>query len=254
MKSFRLPTQSTGIDGVVEERRNLLIATPAVMGALLASPRRLFAALDDAQASEQVEQFLEETAERALELKADDSASGQEAYLDYIVERSMTVANVPTDNLDDRSWFDMDPGVYLGVAGRNQAFFIVHWRFDPHAFLPAHCHPRTSVCTLTVEGSTVVRHFDVPADAPPYRTDHETEFLIHETRRVELAAGDTSTLSEHRDNIHLFEAGPDGARGIDVTTDYGGDGSFSFLEFDRNRPQDEKTRAFAARWIGRRLA
>ena len=92
----------------------------------------------------------------------------------------------------------------------------------------------TSVCTLGLDGASTLRHFEIESDAPSYRDDRDTEFLIRETRQLRLEAGSTSTLTEHRDNIHLFEAGPQGARGIDVTTDYGGDGSFSFLEFDRH--------------------
>lgn len=254
MQCFRLDGETQEADGFSEQRRHLLIATPAVMTALLASPRDLLAALDEAESSAQIDAFLDATKARALELKADDSAAGQDAYVKFLADRVTTVANVPTKNLDDQSWFDMDPGVYLGVAGSNKAFFVVHWKFDPGAFLPAHCHPKTSVCTLALEGNAVVRHFEAPADAPPYRSDRTTEFLVKETRRVTLSPGVTSTLTETRDNIHLFEAGPDGARGIDVTTDYGGDGSFSFLDFDRNRPVDTAANTYSARWIGRKLA
>jgi hypothetical protein len=39
-----------------------------------------------------------------------------------------------------------------------------------------------------------------------------------------------------RDNIHYFEAGDAGARGLDITTAYGGDGRFSFVAFQPDKP------------------
>lgn len=100
---------------------------------------------------------------------------------------------------------------------------------------------------------STVRHFEVDPGAPSYRYDRETEFLIRETRRVSLTARATSTLTEHREHVHLSEAGPAGARGIDITTDYVGDGSFSFLAFDRNKAEAAAGRVYRALWVGSKI-
>lgn len=253
MKCFRLPTIPTGIPGYSEERRRLLVGAPAVLAAVLASPRRLLAVLESPEPDRSLELFISGTARRAAALKSDTSAGGQDAYVSYLADAVAAVTHVPKEDLGTRSWKDLDPGVFLGVSGRNAAFFVVHWRLEPGAFLPAHCHPKTSVCTLGLEGLSTVRHFEVPPTAPSYRDDGESEFPIRETRRIELRAGTVSTLTEHRDNVHLFEASEQGARGIDVTTDYGGDGSFSFLAFDREDPVDREAGVYLARWIGTSL-
>ena len=253
MKIFSIPTVDSPVPGYSEQRRMLVIGAPAGLALLLSSQSQLLAAMDEANSDAELEKFLSESLDRALELKADVSADGQDKYVEYLANLVTAIGDVSADALSSTSWQGFDPGVFIGMSGRNRAFFVVQWRLAPGAFLPPHCHPRTSVCTLGLEGTSVLRHFEVGPDAPSYRSDRETEFLIRETRRLELHAGMTSTLTEQRDNIHLFEAGPDGARGIDVTSDYGGDGTFSFLEFDRHRPEDASGSIYRARWIGSKI-
>lgn len=250
MKCFRIAPAKSTIPGYRESRRHVLLAAPAVMAGFLASPSRLIAALDGAQTNELLDEFISSSNQMAVALKADDSAAGQDAYVTYLTESVAHIDEVARANLSSTSWKGFDPGVFLGESGRNQAFFVVHFDLEPGAFLPPHCHPKTSVCTLGIEGSSVLRHFETENSAPDYKVDRETEFLIRETRRVQLEAGRISTLTEYRDNIHLFEAGPRGSRGIDVTTDYGGDGSFSFLQFDHKNPVDEENKQYSAKWIG----
>lgn len=254
MKCFRLPALRSRTDGYRELRRHVLLGTPATLAACLASPNRLLAALGESESSRQLEQFIEDTNERASRMKSDASSSGQDSYVKYLSEAVSAIDQVSKDGLSSRSWKNLDPGVFLGTSGRNKAFFVVHWQLDPGAFLPPHCHPKTSVCTLGLDGSATLRHFETGPDVPSYRDDRESEFLIRETQRLELTAGSISTLTEYRDNIHLFIAGNQGARGIDVTTDYGGDGSFSFLEFDHDRPVNRSDATYLAKWIGTSLS
>lgn len=254
MNCFRLPRATSSTPGYSEIRRHLLIGAPAALAACLAIPSRLLFALSENESEDQLEIFIATATQRALQLKSDTSGAGQDAYVSYLAEGVSNVREVSQESLSTSSWKGMDPGVFLGVSGRSKAFFVVNWKLEPGAFLPPHCHPKTSVCTLGLDGTTILRHFEAESTAPSYRDDRETEFLIHETRRLELRAGSISTLTEHRDNIHLFQAGNRGARGIDVTTDYGGDGSFSFLEFDHHKPVDRNTGAYSARWIGTSLS
>lgn len=250
MKRFHVPTATSVVPGYSEQRRMLVIGAPGALALLLSSKARLAAALDEAMDDDDLDRFIVDTADRAVALKADASPAGQDEYVRFIEEAVAVINDVSSDPLSDKSWKDFDPGVYLGDSGRNRAFFVVQWHLDPGAFLPPHCHPVTSVCTLGLDGDATLRHFEPGPDAPSYRDDRETDFLVRETRRLRLTSGVTSTLTAQRDNIHLFEAGPVGARGIDVTTDYGGDGTFSFLEFDRHTPEDISRSLYRARWIG----
>lgn len=252
MKCFQVPTSRSSVPGYVETRRQILVGASTALAACIASPNQLLAALQDSDYDDSLERFIDGTSRQATELKLNATQSGQDQYVNYLAGAVSEVDNAPVDNLSESSWKNLDPGVFLGVSGRNMAFFVVHWQLEPGAFLPPHCHPKTSVCTLGLRGDATLRHFEAEAGAPSYRDDRDSEFLIKETRRIELTAGTTSTLTEYRDNIHLFVAGKQGARGIDVTTDYGGDGSFSFLEFDHNKPARSPD-SYLARWIGTSL-
>lgn len=50
-----------------------------------------------------------------------------------------------------------------------------------------------------------------------------------------------------RDNIHAFQVGKDGARGIDITTCHGKDIGFSFLNIEE-KPSNAEQRLFEANW------
>ena len=70
---------------------------------------------------------------------------------------------------------------------------------------------------------------------------------MQETHDELLTAGRINTLSAVRDNIHTFAAGPDGARGIDITTYHGPDQGFAFLDID-HEPTDARGRLYRAVW------
>lgn len=143
------------------------------------------------------------------------------------------------------------PPVELGIVHRGSPFIVIHWKLAPGAFLPAHCHPKTSVCTVGLAGEARLRNFEIAGTAPDFNTDSTTPFDLRETKSEVMRKGRINTLSPDRDNIHCFHAGRDGARGIDITTPHGGDGKFSFLTLDYRKPVDAENRLFEATWTGR---
>ena len=181
----------------------------------------------------------------------DRSPTGQDAYLLRIASMAMGLKGVPDTKLG--VFANLDPEVRFGISYRGKPFFIVQWWMAPGAILPAHRHPRASVCTVGVEGETRLRHFEALPDAPEYNSGSKATFLMRQTRDQILTPGRVSTLSSSRDNIHYFHAGPAGARGIDITTGYGGGGSFSFIQFDPDKPADRNKGLYEAVWIGSKL-
>ena len=95
-----------------------------------------------------------------------------------------------------------------------------------------------------------MRHFDA-VGAPPL--DSRETFRIRETENRVLRAGRSTSLTPERDNIHTFEAGPEGALGFDINTFLPGEGDWSMLELDESsgRPLQGYERVFEARWIGK---
>jgi hypothetical protein len=139
----------------------------------------------------------------------------------------------------------LDPPVSFGVSFRGKPFFIVEWSLEPGAVLPPHCHPNVSVCTLGLEGEARIRNFEIVGDAPDFSS--KQAFQIRETHNEIIAPGRLNTLSAFRDNIHTFQAGKQGARGIDISTYHGPDVGFSFLDIG-DRARDAKRRIYEAAW------
>lgn len=192
--------------------------------------------------------FLKECRAVAGALFKDASPSGQDAYLQRLGALAVRLKGQPPGRMFP--FGKLEPRVEFGPSYRGVPFVIIQWRMHPRAVLPAHCHPGTSVCTLGLEGEARLRNFEVEGTAPAFNSGSGETFLIRETHSQVLTAGRLNTLSAVRDNIHYFEAGPDGARGIDITTPYSGDGSFSFVAFDPDRPKDARRRVFEAAWKG----
>lgn len=222
------------------ERRQLLAASAL----FLARPRPAV------RAAQSWESFLAEAPEQVAELAKGTTPREHDAYLYALASLAARIERVPGGALS--AFGGLDPEVLFGMLHRGQPFFVVEWRLAPQAFLPGHCHPGASVCTLALEGECEIRHYEVEPGAPAYDAKEQEPFRLRETRRQLLRPGSLSTLTPQRDNLHLFRAGPKGAHGIDITTMHAGDGSFSFVELDPDAPADAERGLYAARWIGKK--
>jgi hypothetical protein len=193
------------------------------------------------------EYFLKQSTPAAEALYKDSSPRGQEAYLHYLAS---AIARVQPDQVPRAKvgrFGSLDPPVHFGISYRGKPFFIVEWRLEPNAFLPPHCHPNASVCTVGLEGEARIRNFEIVGQAPEFRS--RQTFLVRETHNEVISRGRINTLSSTRDNIHTFRAGKSGARGIDISSLHGPDVGFSFLDI-AERPRDLEDRVFEAVWKG----
>jgi hypothetical protein len=242
-----MPDGSELAPGVAIERRSILWM-PLVFAAAILRPAR--AAAPPAPPLDW-DDFIRLCPADAAQWARDASAIGQDAYLNRIAAWAVRLKAAPDTKLG--AFAGLDPKVEFGPSFRGVPFAVIQWRMDPHAVLPAHCHPQASVCTVGMEGEARVRHFEIDGPAPTFDSGSRAPFLIRETRRQIISPRRISTLSSTRDNIHYFEAGDLGARGLDITTMYGGDGSFSFVRFQPEKPKDPKNGLFEAVWTGMRL-
>jgi hypothetical protein len=94
-----------------------------------------------------------------------------------------------------------------------------------------------------------VRNFHA-ASTPPVE-DHDQPFEVIETGGELMEPGFVNLVGEKRNNIHWFEAGPDGAEGIDLSTTVGGQQPFSFLRLGTETRGPLDARRFSARWVGK---
>jgi hypothetical protein len=239
--------------GVIIERRSLLwLPAVAALGALV-RPFRAFGSDSSGRLSRGTlswEEFLKESLPLARDLVGDESPAGQDVYLLRLAALAVRLQSAPNSRL--LPFGGLDPQVEFGPSFRGKPFAIIQWRMYPRAILPGHCHPGSSVCTLGLEGEAQIRHFEVTGNAPSFDSGSRRPFHIRETRSQLIGPKRISTLSSSRDNIHYFEAGSAGARGIDITTTYTGNGNFSFIAFEPHKPVDREQGIFEAAWTGQR--
>ena len=245
------PTREAEIFPGVMERRYFLrgsVATAAAVLALGVTPNSLLAQEPAKQTGAAEgntlawDTFLKESVPVAQHIIADPAFSVDE-YLYRIASLAARLKELPNTKL--YPFPGMDPRLLGAPSFRGSPFFIIQWRMEPGAVFPPHNHPNASVCTLVYEGEVRLRNFEVVGEAPEY-TSKKT-FHVRETHNGIIARGRINTLSPSRDNIHYFQVGKEGARGIDISTLHGKNEGFSFLDISAT-PADSEKRIFEATW------
>ncbi len=227
-------------NGISYERR-LMLGLPLLLAGSAFSPARL-----QADSFSELTRSCNSLAADLLEKKA----LNPDEYLSRLASlgAGLRPGDVPQGKLGRFAGYD--PPVELGPIHRELPIVIIQWKFAPGAVLPPHNHTPAHVLSLCIEGECRVRHFDA-VGAPPL--DSRETFRIRETENRVLRAGRSTSLTPARDNIHTFEAGPEGALGFDINTFLPGEGDWSMLELDESsgRPLKGYERIFEARWIGK---
>ena len=235
----------------IHERRQFIRGSLSVAAALLAlkaSTTRDVLAQASKPTTEQAadklawDEFLKQAIPMAQQLIGSSEFSFDE-YLYRIGSLATRLKEIPDSKLGP--YTDVDRRVWFGPSFRGTPFFIIQWRMDPGAFLPPHNHPNASVCTLSFAGEVLLRNFQIIGEAPDYTSGKA--FRVRETRRETMEAGRISTLSPARDNIHCFQVGKVGARGIDINTIHSKPGPFSFLDMNE-KPIDSDNRIYEVTW------
>jgi hypothetical protein len=198
------------------------------------------------------DQFLEETVRAAKPLSDDRSQSGQDRYLYTIAANASRLGELPTVNPKD--FGGLTPAYELDLIFRaaDSPFIVLYWRMEPGAIFPAHCHPGANVCTLCTQGEVLLRNFETVPGSPECWSDSEDEFDVVESNTELLRAGAVNTVTEFRNNIHRFEAGPNGAEGIDITSGYDAKPKpFSFLSLSPIGVAETGAASHRGQWVGK---
>lgn len=234
-------TERYDVAGVCIERRFVLQLPLLLAGSSLAAAR------SEAAPGIGFSKLLSAGRALAAEL-LEKKALDPDAYLFGLARlgAELRAEDVPRGNLG--AFGGYDPPVEFGPIHRELPLVIIQWRFAPGAVLPPHNHTPAHVLSLCLEGECRVRHYDIAGEAPPL--DSPASFRVRETESRILRPGRSTSLTPARDNIHTFEAGPDGALGIDINTFLPGEGDWSMIAID-DRPACGYERIYEARWIGK---
>lgn len=191
------------------------------------------------------DEFLARAQEDAKRMVSDRTQAGQDAYLHALAQHAVRLGELPP--VEPRDFGGLKPGYSFSLIHRGSPFVVIYWRMEPGAIYPAHNHPGTNVCTICTSGTAYVRNFGA-VEAPPV-TERDLVFQVTETAHEVLEPGVINRVSERRNNLHWFEAGAEGAEGLDISTTVAGS-PFSFLRLGKETLERPGLRRYSAQWVG----
>ena len=140
----------------------------------------------------------------------DANVNQEEAWLLWVAERLEVVNSFPAPA--DHECQDHDKG--QGVRVRRQNLGRVQFcdlLIEPGGVIPHHAHHNGNAVMRILEGELTSNNFNLVEQGV-------NNVVLQPSMKVWLKAGETISLSRHRDNVHEIIAGPQGARVLDVFT------------------------------------
>ena len=202
--------------GVSVERRALLLLSGA--SALVVGCGRAFASSEDKAFAG----FLTAAAEELGALLPATTPGQQDEFIYTAAAKVRRATGIPFPDGMKETGLDIRP------IDQTAVFSVVAYRAAPGVIQPPHNHPGYSVATMGIEGAVRVSYFEHDGTPPSYAS--REAFRIRKTMERWLKPRDIATLTPSRDNIHTFEAGPNGARWIDINSLLvPGAGDFSYM-------------------------
>jgi quercetin dioxygenase-like cupin family protein len=160
-----------------------------------------------------IDEFLAEALPLAEELLRNPSQMAQDNYLLSVAALAVFLGDVPEPPLKESPAFG--PGTFIGSNAAKPPIVVLHWKMQPGSEIRRHAHAYGNVVTLGLAGSAQVENFEVIGERD---YDSTSPFRVRRTVQQELTAGTLNLVNLERNYIHGFRAGPEGARGLDITT------------------------------------
>lgn len=224
--------------GVVVERRSFLGLAAAAFG--LASTRGAGLGQDPGPILS-LEEFLEEVVPVARELKQDPSPVGEDRYLLTLASYAVRLGDVAQPE-----WRPSGQGedTFIGVSWVGDPFIVLHWRMEPRSRIRLHAHTYGNVVTVGLEGQAQVRNFET-LDEPDFDSSQAVRLRL--TTSQILAPRSINLVPLSHGFVHGFQAGPQGARGLDITTQLRERRPTPYLELEET-PVEPEDSIFMGRW------
>lgn len=191
-----------------------------------ARPARAQAAARERGAAElSYRQFLEAAVPLAEELAGDRTRPGEDRYLHALASLAVRLGDVaePADMRENSFFAGGGPRKFIGANDsldpNGDPFVVLHWRLEPGARIGLHAHTYGNVVTLGLAGEARVENFellDAGAGEPEFEVDAEVQ--VRKVQDQILRRGSINLVPLAHGYVHGFVAGPEGARGLDITT------------------------------------
>jgi hypothetical protein len=186
------------------------------------------------------EEFLGEAVPLAHELVEDTSRAGQDRYLHALAALAVCLRDVPVPEMRDTA----KDGTFIGENECDAPFTVLHWRMEPGTRIGLHPHIYGNVVTLCLAGEVRIENYEMLGTRD---FDTRETFRVRRTHDQVLLARNVNLLNLEHGYVHGFLAGPEGARGLDITTRIRPKRSTPTLVV--GAPAGEAARAlFEARW------
>jgi len=193
-------------------RRSLLAACAALgLAPRLAAARRV---RGDALALS-FDEFLAEAVPQAQDLIGDTSRAGQDRYLHALASLAAALRDVPVPEMRETTAMGAPGRTFLGANECDAPFTVLHWRLEPGARIGLHPHIYGNVVTVCLEGEVRIENYEM-LGAPDF--DTREPFGVRRTQDQVLTRGNVNLVNLEHGYVHGFVAGPEGARGLDLTT------------------------------------
>ena len=186
-----------------------------------------------------LEEFLAAVTPAAKQLVADTSRAGQDRYLHTVAGLAAQLGDV-----DEPDYRQVSEGHWIGCNHEPEPFTVLHWKLAPGAKITPHAHSYGNVVTLGLAGAVRVFNYEMVGERD---YDAKGRFRVQCTVDQVVRKGDINLVSLERHYVHGFVAGPDGARGLDITTRILAKRPSPVLDV-APKPIDEQLRVFEAGW------
>jgi len=200
--------------GLFVERRSFMTIFGGAALAMMSNINALAAIEESADKNISFEQFLAEANPLAQKLVGDISPTGQDRYLRSIAAHTAKIKDIPMP----AKWNNTGQGIKeddykIGVHPGGNPFTVLHWRLEPGAICRPHVHEYGNVVSIGLGGVVRVHNY---VSTGSFDYENNGTFQIKKTVDQLLTPGSANLVS--LDMIHGFQAGPDGAHGLDITT------------------------------------
>jgi len=171
--------------------------------------------MNDAPEPFDLDAFLAEAIPLAKDLVGDTSRAGQDRYLHALASLAACLGDVPVPEMRENTNQSSPAKTFIGANECDAPFTVLHWRMEPLARIGLHPHIYGNVVTLCLEGEVRIENYEMVRERD---FDAREPFPVRRTNDQVLEKGGLNLVSLEHGYVHGFEAGPAGARGLDITT------------------------------------
>ena len=160
-------------------------------------------------------EFLQEAVPLARDLVGDTSRAGQDRYLHALASLAACLGDVPVPEMRETTGKRSPARTFIGANDCDAPFTVLHWRMEAGARIGLHPHIYGNVVTVCLEGEVRIENYEMTGARD---FDARGAFPVRRVNDQVLLPGDINLVSLEHGYVHGFEAGPQGARGLDLTT------------------------------------